>query len=388
VSRRRQFGSIRKLPSGRWQVRYTDGTGVVHTGPDTFRTKADAASYLATVEADMLRGSWVDPRLSRVTFGEWVERWWEVAGDLRPTTRDLYGYLLRRLLLPTFERVPVGSIDTLAVRRWRAALEREDAVGASTRAKAYRLLSRILAVAADSGYIVRNPCTIKGAGVEHAPEMRIATVRQVAELADAVPRPLRALVYVAAYGGLRWGELAGLKRGRVDLAARRVHVVEQVAEVNGRFVVGPPKTDAGQRVVVLPLVAARELEDHVSSFVADAPDALVFPAPEGGYMRRSNFRRRVWLPATEAVGVGGLRFHDLRHTAATLAHTAGANTRELMARIGHASSDAALRYQHVMSGRDDAIAAALDRLASADLDAASGTQMARAGDGGDLAAGE
>ncbi len=388
MARRRQFGSIRKLPSGRWQARYTDATGVVHTGRDTFRTKADAASYLATVEADMLRGSWVDPRLSRVTFGEWVEKWWEVSGDLRPTTRDLYEYLLRRFLLPTFERVPVGSIDTLAVRRWRAGLERDAGVGASTRAKAYRLLSRILAVAAESGYVVRNPCTIKGAGVEHAPEMRIATVRQVAELADAVPRPLRALVYVAAYSGLRWGELAGLRRHRVDLPRRRLHVVEQVAEVNGRFIVGPPKTQAGQRVVVLPAIAATALEEHLAAFVPDAADALVFPAAEGGYMRRSNFRRRVWLPATRAVGVEGLRFHDLRHTAATLAQTAGANTRELMARIGHASSDAALRYQHVMSGRDDAIAAALDLLAQADARAATGTQMAR-GDGVDhLAVGE
>jgi integrase len=88
----------------------------------------------------------------------------------------------------------------------------------------------------------------------------------------------------------------------------------------------------------------------------------VFPAPEGGLLRRSNFRRRVWVPATEAVGVEGLRFHDLRHSAATLAAAAGATTKELMARIGHSSYEAAIRYQHVAAERDAAIADALEGL--------------------------
>jgi integrase len=106
----------------------------------------------------------------------------------------------------------------------------------------------------------------------------------------------------------------------------------------------------------------------VAELVAQAgpgPEGLVFPAPEGGYLRRSNFRRRWWLPATKAAGVEGLRFHDLRHSAATLALAAGANTRELMERMGHTSPTVALRYQHVMAGRDQAIAAALDELVQA-----------------------
>ena len=109
-------------------------------------------------------------------------------------------------------------------------------------------------------------------------------------------------------------------------------------------------------------------------------------AERGGPIRRSNFTRRVWIPATRAAGVEGLRFHDLRHTAATLAVAAGASTRELMVRMGHSSSAAALRYQHVMVGRDAAIAAALDDLVQAATarseDSAatgSGTRVARTG---------
>jgi integrase len=361
---RRGFGSVRRLASGRWQVRYRDLTGTMHTGPHTFTSKTDAARYLALVEADLHRGAWADPKLGRITLAEWAERWRQITTNLRPTTRDLYGYLLRCFLLPTFGQAALSSIDVLAVRSWLAKLQ-AGGVSASTRAKAYRLLSRILGAAVEAGYLLRNPCTVKGAGQERAPEMRFATVAQVAALADAIGPRYRALVLVAAYGGLRWGELVGLRVKRVDMLHGRVSVAEQVAEVNGKHLPGPPKTEAGRRTVTLPAVAAAALAEHLAEFAEPGPEGLVFPAPEGGYLRRSNFSRRWWQPATRATGVEGLRFHDLRHSAATLALAAGANTRELMERMGHSSPQVALRYQHVMAGRDQAIAAALEELVQA-----------------------
>jgi integrase len=172
----------------------------------------------------------------------------------------------------------------------------------------------------------------------------------------------RALVLVAGYGGLRWGELVGLRRRRVDLAGARIHVVEQLAEVAGKFIVAPPTTAAGQRVVVLPSVAVAALADHLDDYAAPDPDGLVFPSGRGTYLQRSNFSRLVWRPAVQRLGLDGLRFHDLRHTAATLAAAAGATTKELMERMGHTSSAVALRYQHIMADRQGAIAAALDEL--------------------------
>jgi integrase len=361
---RRAFGSVRRLSSGRWQVRYRDLTGVLHTGPHTFTSKTDAARYLAMVEADLHRGAWADPKLGRITLTEWVKRWQATTTNLRPTTRDLYAYLLRRFLLPTFSKAALSSIDVLAVRAWLADLQAQQ-LSPSTVAKAYRLLSRILGAAVEAGYLPRNPCTVKGAGQERAPEMRFATVAQVAALADAIDPRYRALVLVAAYGGLRWGELVGLRVKRVDLLHGRVTVAEQVAEVNGQLLPGPPKTEAGRRTVTLPAVAAVALAEHLANFAEPGPEGLVFPAPQGGYLRRSNFRRRWWVPATRAVGVQGLRVHDLRHSAATMALAAGANTRELMERMGHTSPAVALRYQHVMAGRDQAIAASLEQLVQA-----------------------
>jgi integrase len=163
-------------------------------------------------------------------------------------------------------------------------------------------------------------------------------------------------------------------------------VAEQVVEVNGHLIPGPPKTDAGWRTVTLPAVAAVALAGHLGEHAERGPDGLVFPALEGGYLRRSNFRRRSLVPATRAAGEEGLRFHDLRHTAATLALAAGANPRELMERLGHTSPQVALRYQHVMAGRDQAVAAALDELVQAAATlakdqppAVSGTLVAREG---------
>jgi integrase len=213
----------------------------------------------------------------------------------------------------------------MAVRAWLAELEAAS-VHPSTRAKAYRLLARILDTAVEAGRIPRNPCTVKGAASERAPEMRVATVAQVAALAEAVGSQYKALVLVAAYAGLRWGELAGLRVKHVDVLHAQITVAEQVTEIAGTFTWGPPKTQAGRRMVTLPSVAATALEAHLRTWADRDPEGLVFTAPQGGLLRRSNFCRRVWLPATRVAGVEGLRFHDLRHTAATLAIAAGAST--------------------------------------------------------------
>ena len=182
---RRRFGSVRRLPSGRWQVRYRTGDGRQHTAPETFATKTEATRHLAQVETDLGRGQWSDPRLGRTTFAEWAARWETTTVNLRANTQAAYRNLLRRYLLPTFGPVRLADLDAMAVRAWLAKLQR-DGVGASTRAKSYRLLSRILGTAIESGYLARNPCTIRGAA-EPAPEMRFATVAEVAALAEPSP---------------------------------------------------------------------------------------------------------------------------------------------------------------------------------------------------------
>jgi len=302
--RSRSFGTVRRLPSGRWQVRYYDHAGNRHTAPATFPSKADANRYLAQVEADLLRGAWTDPKLAQVTFGEWVERWRPTTANLRPGTLVLYDYLLRRFLLPVFARVPLGQLDTMRVRAWLADLHRAGQVTPTTIAKAYRLLRRILNVAVEAGYLARNPCTVKGAGTEQAGEMRHASIPQLLALADAMPDRYRALVLVAGYGGLRWGELVGLRRRHVDLGAARVTVAEQVAEVAGKYMVGSPKTDAGRRVVTLPLVAVDALTEHLDQYANTGPDGLVFPKHAGRLPEQGKLQPARVAPGRTAGGPG------------------------------------------------------------------------------------
>jgi hypothetical protein len=153
---RRSFGSLRQLPSGRWRAHYRDAAGKSHTAPQAFATRPEAAQFLAQVETDPARGEWTDPRAGRVSFAEWAARWQQTTTNLRPNTRALHGYLLRRVLLPAFADTALADPDLMAVRSWLAGLER-GAISPNTVAKAYRPLAGILDTAVEAGLIVRNP---------------------------------------------------------------------------------------------------------------------------------------------------------------------------------------------------------------------------------------
>jgi integrase len=201
--------------------------------------------------------------------------------------------------------------------------------------------------------------------------MRFLNPAEVARLADVIDSRYRALVLVAAYGGLRIGELAGLRRRRVDLLRGRVDVAEIVVEVRGELYMGPPKTRAGRRIVTLPRSVVEELAEHLGP-VGEA-DAHVFTADKGGVLRPSNFRVKVWLPAVRAAGLAPLRPHDLRHTAVALWIAAGANPKEVSVRAGHTSVAFTLdRYGHLFPGHDDELRDRLDAMHAQGLQAVPG----------------
>ncbi|GDY33478.1 tyrosine-type recombinase/integrase [Gandjariella thermophila] len=238
-------------------------------------------------------------------------------------------------------------------------------------AKAYRLLRSILNTAVDDGMIKRNPCRIKGADRVDTPERPFATVTQVYALAKLVPARYRVLILTAAFTGLRWSELVGLRRSDIDLDAATVRVPRRVAELDdGSMDEGSTKSSAGKRTVALPLLVMPELRRHLADFVAPEGDALVFTSPEGTGLRRGNFRRSAkWDENKRKAGLPeDFHFHDLRHTGNQLAAEAGASTKELMHRMGHSTVRAALVYQHATNKRDRYIAAEMSRQAKAALD--------------------
>jgi integrase len=369
VSGRRQFGTIRRLPSGRWQVRYRHPrTNELLPAPSTFTSKADAAVWLSTVEADLARGQFTDPLTGRLTVCKYAERWLALR-PLRPRTEELYRGLLDRYVLPELGEIHLRELAPGVVRAWHAALLGRARPGPSTAAKAYRLLHAICATAVADEVIVRNPCNVKGASVEHAAERPVVGIAQIAALADAIEPHYRLMVLLGAWCGLRLGEALALTLGDVDVATGQLVVDKAVSELkNGERLVGPPKTAAGKRVVSVPPHVLPEITGHLERFRAGSgPDDPLLVGEKGGAVRRASFYS-CWQRAVTQTGVVGLRFHDLRHTGATLAAMTGASTRELMARLGHSSPAAALRYQHATRERDEAIAQALSRLAAAATD--------------------
>jgi integrase len=361
---RRDFGSIRRLPSGRWQARFRDPGGHSHT--KTFASRGDASRYLAIARVDIDRGDWFDPTAGQQTLESYATSWVatrRVRGrPITPRTRERYESILRTHIVPALGDLTLRDLDPARVRRWYAALSNSERPGPATVAKCYRLLHAICGSAVVDGEIPRNPCLIPGANAERNPERPIATIQQVFALADAVGARWRAMVLLATFCALRFGELAALTRERLDLDHATVTVTEDLDELSGRLQRGEVKSAASRRSVAIPAVILPELEHHLATFAEPGRNGLVFVGPKGGRLRRSNFRRSVWQPAADATDVPNLRFHDLRHTGNTLAAATGASTRELMARMGHASSRAALIYQHATRDRDAAIAAALSDL--------------------------
>lgn len=359
------FGSVRKLGSGRHQASYWhEGKRYIADYP--FDAKADADAWLANIRTDIRKGQWVNPDEGRKRFEDYAWQWLEDRLNLRPRTRELYTSQLNRHLLPAFGHLELVQITTAKVRTWHAGIAKTMPI---TAAKCYRLLRTIMATAVEDQMLVANPCTIKLAGQERSPERPIPTIEQVGTLALAVPEHYRALVYTAAYAGLRLGECAALTRERVDLVHRTIAVTEQAQQVTGKGrVIGPPKSDAGRRTVAIPKVLADILEDHLSRFVDPTPTALVFTGDKGGPLVGQHFGSQ-FAKARRSVDLDYMHFHDLRHFAGTMAARTGATTAELMARLGHSTPRAALIYQHATAERDHAIAAGLDGLV-AEADAA------------------
>ncbi|MFC7598027.1 tyrosine-type recombinase/integrase [Terrabacter sp. GCM10028922] len=370
---KRVRGSFRQLPSGRWQVRYTGPDGIRRAMSDTYRIKADAEAAWSVLAGQMVTGRWVNPERARITFKVYAERWVSERAGLSPRTRELYASLLRLHVVPFIGKVQLRHLGPEQLRQWRQA-RLDGGVGGSTVAKAYRLVSAVCTTAVDDELMYRNPCRIKGAGAESADERPVLTVAQVTALADEITPRYRLLVLLAVFGSLRWGELLGLVRADIDLDSMTLYVRRSVSEVGGQLVVKAPKSAAGRRAVALPAALRGEIVRHLDAYAEPGPAGRVFTGAKGATPRRAHFVS-IWRQAKKAAGVPeSVHFHDLRHTGNHFAAGSGASTRELMARMGHASMRAAIIYQHATAKRDRAIADAMDLLFDVPNDADSDSE--------------
>ena len=380
MSGRSGFGSIRKLPSGRWQARYDGPDGATHRGPTTFQTKGDAQSWLSGERKLISIREWSSPEAREIqaaaaesarrgrTFSVYAEQW--LAGRvtaagaaLRPSTKAGYRNSLDVHILPRFGPLPLDEITTEAVRQWRGQFSAagHDAAGA----KAYGLLKAILQSAEDDELLLRNPCRLRGAG--HSAKNRESIALSPGDLGDlvaAMPRDWRALTLVSGWCGLRIGEAAGLRRGDVDLSAGILRVAQAAQYVGtpARLVIGPPKSVRGVRVVHMPQHVTRELGEYIAEREPWKAKDHIWTRRDGQPVSRHTVLS-AFKAAAKACGHEGMVWHDLRHTANTLAADAGASQATLQARMGHADPKVSAIYLHTSRSHDRELATRLNQMA-------------------------
>lgn len=347
---------------GKWLARWRDHEG--RQRAKTFARKADAERHLA----EQLITAPTAPTVDVGTVADLAAAWLDASPHLTETTRLTYRRNLDAYALPTLGRTDAASVTPEAVQRLLGRLSGH--LAPSTVHRVYRTLRTMFGWAVGLGYMTANPCALVKPPRVPRTEIETFTVDQVEAIADAIGPRYRTLILVAAYGGLRWSELVGLRRRDVDGDA--VIVAGQLQRIGGQFVRNDPKSVAGRRRVTLPASVAADLDRHLVEFTGPDPDDLVFVNQHGrplGPSFRSN-----WYRACAQVGLGRRtiknhrpayadmpRFHDLRHTAVAFAIASGAHPKAIQQRLGHSSVAMTLdRYGHLMAGMDADLAASID----------------------------
>lgn len=416
ISRRNPatFGSIERR-GDRFRALYRRD-GAVIRAPKTFGTRKEASVWLAAQATAQADGSWIDPRAGAETLRAYADTWLASRADLAPRTRANYRHSLDRWIFPDLGDDRLDAITPRRVREWYAEITRRAAQahmgggrrsgghparlwartqqmpvpqtgrpsqalleaweaagrptpgrrqtdGSAAVAGAYRVLRTVTNAAHRDGLIARQVCQVVGAGQVHSPERTPATPEQIRALSAAMPERYQAAVVIAAWSGLRSGELRALARRHVDLDTGTLRVERAVIELKGeprRF--GSPKTRGSRRVVALPEFATEALRAHMEAFVPDDPDALVFGTSSGGILGTAHLSA-AFRAAQERAGLGtALRWHDLRHTGASLAYAAGGGAPDVQRRLGHTTMRAAQIYAHAFESGDQALAARLNAM--------------------------
>lgn len=355
---------------GKWRARWRDETGAQRA--KSFDTKKEAVQFVEKVSVEIRSGARTSFDRS-VIVAEVAKAWLTASLHLAPGTLQTYGRDLQLYILPNFGDIRLTDLKPAAIQRWLG--QELTRLAPSSVHRHYRTMRTMLGWAVGQGMIPINPCDKVNPPRIPRKEMDTFTVEQIEAIAAAVNPRYRCFILVAAYGGLRWSELVGLRR--MDVNGARVTVAGQLLQIDGVWKREEPKTSAGRRTLVLPESVAEELAQHLATFTGPDPHDLVFTNQHRNPVGPS-FRHNVWYPACASIGMGQRtiknhkpayanmpRFHDLRHTSVALAIAAGAHPKAIQQRLGHSSIAVTMdRYGHLMAGMDEDLAADIDNLRS------------------------
>lgn len=369
---KRHFGSVRRLPSGRYQASYWhDGVRLI--APQTFATKGDARAHLSSIETDLHRGAWVNPTNGSMPVAALAERWLASNPAKRADTLATDRYHLGCHLLPAIGSRRISEVTPHLLQQLVNDLA--ERLAPKTVTRGYGVVRAMFSYAVDTDLLSRSPCRgVRLPRVEPGKRV-VLTPEQVASLADATGEEYRAMIWLGAILGLRFSEVAGLRVGRLDLLAHSLSVEETVTrDGNGGAVLGPPKSSASRRTIAIPSMLAEILAEHLlrRGLTGADVEALLFPAPEGGPLRYANWRNRIWVPACRAAGLTGVGFHDLRRLSATLLVLHGVDVKTAQSRLGHSDVRLTLGlYAQAVAEADRAAAERIGGVFSAGRGAAS-----------------
>lgn len=401
---RRGFGSIERLPSGKWRAYYADPVGrtvpiandkvkpLRHTAPWTFITKGDAEAWLTDERRLISSGTWTSPEdrrrareleeASRLPlFSTYAERWIDQrkvkGGPLADRTKDAYRDYLKRFLVPEFGHLHLDEITPGMVNDWYDQLlpkrKGRGDTGEAMRGKVYSYARAVMNTAVSAhgpmpGAV--NPFAVRGGGSSASTKRRddqVATAAEVKTMIENMREDRRLMLLLALWCGLRYSEIAALRRSDFDMKNNTVKISRAVSRSreNGVRDKGP-KSDAGNRTMRLPAMIVPDVKKHLRAIVT-GKDGLLFPGTEGGYLAPASFYGKVggngWYGARKAAGRDDLHFHDLRATGATLLAHAGATDAEVQAWLGDSTPQAAQRHVRASRSRMDMLAERLSATA-------------------------
>lgn len=339
----------------RYRVRYRKPDRS-QTDKRGFTTKREAELFLASVEVSKARGEYVDTSAGRITIGELGAEWIQHNHHLKPSSALPLEIALRLHVLPRWSRVPVSDVRFSDVQAWVSGIDG----GATKVIRAYGVLAAILDTAVRDRRILTNPARGVNLPRKVSKEQRYLSHLQLQTLAQAAG-PHETLILLLGYTGLRWGEATGLRVRDVDHVRRRINISVNAVEVGGEIVVGTPKTHK-RRSVAFPAFLSEALSAGARG---KEPDQLLFSDAAGSHLNRATRGERSWFKSSLVKsGLEPMTLHDLRHTAASLAISSGANVKAVQRMLGHASAAMTLDvYSNLFDDDLDAVANGLDHAA-------------------------
>lgn len=314
------------------------------------KTKPELIEKLAKHQADAINGLLADSKGK--TVGQFLKEWLEVSvkPNRRPNTYTSYEVMVRVHISPRIGHVQLSKLTPARVQALYVKMEREE-VSPRLRQLAHAVLHKAIQDALTWGYVARN--VVDAVERPKAPKKTFSVLDEEAVtkfFAAAKNDRLYALYVVAVAIGLRQGELLALQWEDINLRSGELSVRHTLTEIRGKLTLAEPKTSKSRRRVTLPQFAKVALREHKERMLAEGHiNGYVFCDTKGGPLRKYNLTRRSFKPLLESVGLPDIRFHDLRHTAATLLLGANVNAKVVQEILGHSTIALTLdTYSHVL----------------------------------------